>query len=175
MDWNRTGLIDVDDIVDRYDATKHPDVLTGKKTQQEVLRQFFDTFEVGGEKDGKVTRQEWENYYTNISASIDDDAYFELMVRNAWHISGGCAWAVNSANRRVLATNTDGHESVEAIEDDLGLQNGEKAAMITRLRGQGVKAEAIGLFAGGEDGASLDVRATAKRPNPTYASTIRFG
>jgi len=24
-----------------------------------------------------------------LSASIDDDDYFELMVRNSWHISGG--------------------------------------------------------------------------------------
>jgi hypothetical protein len=54
-----------------------------------VLREFLDTFDVGGVRDGCVTEEEFMNYYTNIGASIDNDAYFELMMRNAWHISGG--------------------------------------------------------------------------------------
>ena len=71
-----------------YDASKHPDVMTGKKTSDVVMREFLDTFDVGGVHDGKVTREEFVNYYANVGASIDDDNYFELIVRNAWHISG---------------------------------------------------------------------------------------
>ena len=52
----------------------------------QVYAEFLDTFDVGGDKDGKVTAQEFENYYTNISASIDNDDYFELMIRNCWHL-----------------------------------------------------------------------------------------
>jgi len=40
-------------------------------------------------KDGKVTQKEFEVYYKDVSASIDDDDYFELMIRNAWHLDGG--------------------------------------------------------------------------------------
>ena len=81
--------IDVAEIAGKYDASKHPDVLAGRKTPDQVLREFLDTFDVGGEVDGKVTRQEFINYYANVSSSIDNDEYFELMIRNAWHISGG--------------------------------------------------------------------------------------
>jgi hypothetical protein len=35
-----------------------------------------------------VTLQEFVDYYSNISASIDDDDYFLLMINNAWNISG---------------------------------------------------------------------------------------
>ena len=35
---------------------------------------------IGGEKDGQVTPTEFCRYYSNVSASIDDDDYFELMV-----------------------------------------------------------------------------------------------
>ena len=37
-----------------------------------------------------------------MSASIDLDDYFELMIRNAWHIPGGEGWCANTANKRVL-------------------------------------------------------------------------
>jgi calcyphosin len=33
-----------------------------------------------------VTFPEFAEYYNNISASIDNDDYFELMIRNAWNL-----------------------------------------------------------------------------------------
>jgi hypothetical protein len=87
------------------------------------ILQFLDTFDVGGVVDGKVTQEEFINYYTNIGASIDNDDYFELMIRNAWHISGGKGAAANSANRRVLVTDAQGNESVQEIKHDMGLNS----------------------------------------------------
>ena len=70
--------------------------------------------------------------------SIDNDDYFELMIRNTWHISGGEGWCANSSNKRVLVTHSDGSQSVQEIFNDLGLKADDKAGMIKRLRGQGV-------------------------------------
>ena len=39
-------------------------------------------------RDGIVTWIEFLDYYKDISVGIDRDDYFELMMRNAWHISG---------------------------------------------------------------------------------------
>ena len=46
--------------------------------------------------DGKVTLNEFCDYYSNVSASIDDDEYFKLMITNAWNLDNkksGKAWA----------------------------------------------------------------------------------
>lgn len=43
-----------------------------------------DKFSVAG--DGKVTLNEFMDYYSNISAGIDDDEYFKLMITNAWNL-----------------------------------------------------------------------------------------
>lgn len=42
----------------------------------------------GTQSDGTVTLDEFIEYYTNISANIDNDAYFDLMMTNAWNIDG---------------------------------------------------------------------------------------
>lgn len=75
----------------------------------------MDTFD-SQEKDGKVTPAEFIEYYGNVSSSIDNDDYFELMIRNAWHISGGEGWCANTSCRRVLVTHKDGRQTVEEIK-----------------------------------------------------------
>lgn len=47
---------------------------------------------------------------------IDSDNYFELMIRNAWHISGGTGQCANTTCRRVLVIHFDGHQTVEEIK-----------------------------------------------------------
>ena len=39
-------------------------------------------------RDGNITEAEWLEYYNNVSMSIDDDAYFELMMNNTWNLDG---------------------------------------------------------------------------------------
>jgi len=85
------------DIKEKYNASKHPDVIQGKKTEQTVLCEFLETFEAhhnilnGTQSDGSVTMEEFIEYYTNISSSIDNDEHFELIMNNAWNVKGNAA------------------------------------------------------------------------------------
>ncbi|KDO27328.1 hypothetical protein SPRG_07575 [Saprolegnia parasitica CBS 223.65] len=126
MDKDGNGLLEPADIVEAYDASKHPDVIAGRKTPDMVFREFLDTFDVDGMHNAVITPLMWEHYYANISAVIDDDDYFELMMRNAWHISGGVGWCANSTNRRVLVNDTQ----VVEIQNDLGLTSGNLRARL---------------------------------------------
>jgi hypothetical protein len=37
-------------------------------------------------RDGRIDMNEWIEYYNNVSMSIDDDKYFELMMNSAWNL-----------------------------------------------------------------------------------------
>ena len=136
LDITGKGSITADDVKDRYNVDSHPDFASGKKTRFECLNELLQVFEVDS-VDGKVTEDEFLNYYHNISTCIDNDDYFELMIRNGWHISGGEGQAANTANTRVLVTNDDGSQEVVEVKNDLGLKKGDAADTAQRLKRQG--------------------------------------
>jgi Ca2+-binding EF-hand superfamily protein len=45
LDRTGDGVLTVDDIKGVYSAAKHPDVLSGKRTEDEILNEFLETFE----------------------------------------------------------------------------------------------------------------------------------
>ncbi len=83
IDKDKNGLLDIKDIKQSYNAKKHPDVLANKRTEEDILIEFLDTFEAalahknqGKNRDGRVSLEEFLEYYQNISASIDNEDYF---------------------------------------------------------------------------------------------------
>jgi Ca2+-binding EF-hand superfamily protein len=45
LDKDGSGVVDISDIRGVYNAKQHPEVKAGKKTEDEVLFEFLDTFE----------------------------------------------------------------------------------------------------------------------------------
>jgi len=92
LDKDGNGWIDINDVRGVYNARKHPDVLSGKKTEDNILQEFLETFEThhsmrnNNAPNYVVTKDEFEEYYNNISCSIDDDMYFMRMINNAWKL-----------------------------------------------------------------------------------------
>jgi len=83
LDKTGDGQVTIDDLVGTYDVSSHPKFRSGQLTPAQILEEFasqWDTIK----KDGKVSPAEFEDYYKDVSASVDDDDYFELMIRNAW-------------------------------------------------------------------------------------------
>jgi len=97
LDRDSSGIVDINDIRDVYSAKNHPDVRAGKKTEDEVLDEFLETFELHHNisdkslNDHRITMEEFVEYYNNVSASITEDVYFETMITNAWKLKGNAA------------------------------------------------------------------------------------
>jgi hypothetical protein len=61
LDKDGSGIVDGDDIARNYNAKQHPDVLSKRRTEKQVLEEFLSTFEKGGTIDGKVCISHFQN------------------------------------------------------------------------------------------------------------------
>ncbi|XP_061168100.1 calcyphosin-like protein isoform X2 [Saccostrea echinata] len=86
LDKTGDGVVTVQDLHGVYNVKKHPKYISGEWTEDQCLKQFLDSFDSPDDKDGTVTEEEFINYYSGVSASVDNDAYFHLMMVNAWKL-----------------------------------------------------------------------------------------
>jgi len=63
----------------------HPKVQSGELTEEEVFVEFLQNF---GDKnrDGTITREEWNDYYAAVSSNIDNDDHFVNLMKMAWRL-----------------------------------------------------------------------------------------
>ena len=40
LDTDKSGVVELNDITSRYDGSKHPDVLSGLRTNEDILRYY---------------------------------------------------------------------------------------------------------------------------------------
>lgn len=104
LDKTGDGVVTIDDLKGVYNVKQSKEYLNGQKTEDQLLTEFLRKFEEGS-PDGMVscwmfvewkefwhlrlrqlTRDEFYDYYSGISASIDNDMYFDLMMRHAWKL-----------------------------------------------------------------------------------------
>jgi Ca2+-binding EF-hand superfamily protein/biotin operon repressor len=146
LDQRGKGYVTLEDIAHIYDVSGNPLVKAGKLSKVDAVKAFMSQWHLAHKKHtDDVTLDDFLEYYDWISASIDRDDYFELMIRNAWHIAGGEGWSANTSNLRVLVTHEDGHQSIETINNDLGLRRDDIEGIKSRLRSQGIKVKAVSV------------------------------
>ena len=102
---NADGSVAVDDLRARFDPSQHPSVLRGQSSAEAVHEQFLTSFDESTNPDGLITRQEFEQYYAGVSASIDDDGYFAALMRGCWQIP-----ATNPEATFAMALDAEGGE-----------------------------------------------------------------
>ena len=94
FDKNRKGFVDLDDIRNAYNPINHPDVLSGKRTEDEVLAEFLDNLQYHfsllksdkEQENNKINFEEFLEFFNYISAGIEDDEYFESVIKGGFNL-----------------------------------------------------------------------------------------
>lgn len=88
LDKDNTGIVNLSDLASIYDVSKDKSFIDGSKTKEQLLNEFLNSFDgAKGDNNGKVTKQEFVDYYTDLATSIPSDDYFVTMMEQAWCIS----------------------------------------------------------------------------------------
>lgn len=106
----------------------------GKAAKLDYLLNNFDD-----DGDGTVSESEFLLYYTDLSAAIRNDDAFEVMIRSAFHLSGGKDGVTSTTNMRVLCIFDNGDKKFVTIEDDLGLDKTDHEELLRRVAAQGIQ------------------------------------
>lgn len=85
FDKEGNGLVDVRDLKGVFNAKSHPKVQIGEITEDQVFDQFMRNFnDHTGE--GMIDFYEWNDYYSAVSQSVDNDDHFINLVKDVWNI-----------------------------------------------------------------------------------------
>uniref|UniRef100_A0A8D1Q717 Calcyphosine 2 n=1 Tax=Sus scrofa TaxID=9823 RepID=A0A8D1Q717_PIG len=86
LDFNKTGTVSITDIRKCYCAKKHPQVISGHSTEEEIKSSFLETLKDACIKSDEVSYGEFEDYYEGLSIGIIDDEDFVNILRTPWGI-----------------------------------------------------------------------------------------
>ncbi|XP_073507912.1 calcyphosin-2 isoform X3 [Phyllobates terribilis] len=86
LDPNKTGVVSMVDVRKFYCAKKHPQVLAGSSSEEEIKSAFLETIENACRNPQEVSYSEFEDYYEGLSIGIVSDEDFINILRNSWGI-----------------------------------------------------------------------------------------
>ena len=85
FDKEGNGVIDVTEIRQVYNCSKHPKVVSAEMSEEQVFAMFLKNFNDKGNL-GKIDRKEWNDYYSAVSFSIANDDHFVMMMKTTWNL-----------------------------------------------------------------------------------------
>ena len=94
----------IDELVEAFNAAKHPDVLSGKKSRDQVIREFVRVWGKGTSAgDLKVDLEDFVDRLAEVTASIQGDQAFEQMMSNMKHQNVEEKVRLQQENERLLS------------------------------------------------------------------------
>lgn len=84
LDVDGSGVVSIADLEAVHNPSSSQLVRMGKTTANQIFANLLSSYD--SDADGTITRDEFIDYYREISPSIDTDEYFATMMQNAWKL-----------------------------------------------------------------------------------------
>jgi Ca2+-binding EF-hand superfamily protein len=84
LDVDGSGQVSIQDLQAVHNPQSSELVRMGKTTANAIFANLLKSYDEDG--DGLITRDEFVDYYREISPSIPSDEYFGVMMKNAWKL-----------------------------------------------------------------------------------------
>lgn len=78
------GSVELRTLYNAFCPDGHPDVVRGDRTARDVLQDLKTTFSEQTNPEGRISCQEFEQYYAAVSALHNEDDSFAALVRGCW-------------------------------------------------------------------------------------------
>ena len=93
IDKKGVGAIDIRELIGSYSGMCHPSVKAGKRSVDQVMTEFVETFEMNQNLHERrtemiATKEDFIDYYNNVSTTIEDDREFEKLIAGIWQLYG---------------------------------------------------------------------------------------
>ena len=92
LDGNGNGVLEISEVKEKFDASRHPDVTNGTRTLEECRAEVFDMFQThhnvsqSFKPDKNVSIEEFLEYHQFVSSGIENDNLFKLFMTGVWNL-----------------------------------------------------------------------------------------
>jgi calcyphosin len=84
IDTQGNGFVTFDDMGNAFDVSKNSDFASGYRSREDIVNEFLASF--GAVEGGKVCRDTFVNYYTDVCLSCPSEDYFVRMISAEWGV-----------------------------------------------------------------------------------------
>jgi Ca2+-binding EF-hand superfamily protein len=167
LDRYNEGKLSLELLSDKYYPVNHPDVLRGRMSEREAMKDLMHVFTAQQEEDdGKVADDIFEDYFVQLSTFVDSDDDFERFIRTAFSLDARAPPPSLRLNRGKGINGVEVPRSMQ-VHGDLITWNQEASKMENESQGPArstkrsiyhdFKKTNLGLFVGPKEKVAEDV------------------
>ena len=84
FDKNKTGSADPNELRKVFNCLKHPRYLEGSYNEDQIFYLYLQNF--SSLNDGLINKEEWDDYYSGVSTTIDNDFHFIRLIKDQFKV-----------------------------------------------------------------------------------------